>query len=452
MDLKCTKTFENTAKVYYKKLTKDEWEERFKEHRNLNLPGKPSWFKYRQVVSMGGSRSSKSYSILQMLMLEMIRRQKIKITVWRNVAKTCRDTVMEDFQKIISFDPFIFNNFKENKQKAEFTYLPTGSRIVFGGADDVGKVLGGAQDISFFNEVTEFNKDVYDQITQRTADRVICDYNPSKDFWLEKYRYDPETVFIHSTFMDNSYCPADIVKKLLSYEPWEPGSYEIVDGEVRYKGKAITKENQPPPHKLNIKRGTVDKYKWLVYGLGIGAEKPNRIYSGWNKITREYFESLEYPSYFGIDFGTANPTAVAEVKYGGNGDFYICKRFYKPLTSVENDLPTVLLKHVPSLTANNLIVGDSAKIAFIDTLINAGYFAVPAIKGNGSIDDGITAVQNFQIFYVDEADLNMEYTTYSWQVDRYGLATDVPLKKDDHLMDAIRYIITYLIGYLDIRR
>mgnify|MGYP000488300145 CR=1 FL=1 len=33
----------------------------------------------RQLVSMGGSRSSKSYSILQMLMLELIKRKNILI-------------------------------------------------------------------------------------------------------------------------------------------------------------------------------------------------------------------------------------------------------------------------------------------------------------------------------------------------------------------------------------
>lgn len=451
MDLKCTKTFENTAKVYYDILSKEEWEERFREHRKLNLPGKPSWARYRQIVSMGGSRSSKSYSILQMLMLELIRREGIKITVWRNIKAVCRATVMEDFQKIIAFDPYILKNFKENKQHSTFTYIPTGSKIVFTGADDIGKVLGGAQDISFFNEVTEFNRDVYLQITQRTSDRVICDYNPSKDFWLESYRYDKETVFIHSTFMDNAYCPPNIVKQLLSYEPWVPGSYEIVDSEVFYNGEPIGKGNNPPDHPINVKRGTSHKFNWLVYGLGIGSEKPERIYSGWRKMSLEKFEQLKYVSYFGLDFGTANPTAMVEVKYDGNGTFFICKRLYKPLSQLENNLPTILKNNIESLTKNNLIVCDSAKQSFIDIILNAGYYAIGARKGNGSIESGISNCQKFKIYYVDDKDLNSEYSNYSWQLDRYGKPTDIPVKKDDHLMDAIRYIINYLIIYLDIR-
>ena len=192
-------------------------------------------------------------------MLEMIKRNRIKITVWRDTKVTCRATVAEDFKKIILFDPNIYKNFKENKQLGKFTYIPTGSEIIFEGADNIGKVLGGAQDISYFNEVTEFSKDVYLQITQRTSDRVICDYNPSKDFWLEQYRNDPDTCFIHSTFKDNAFCPPNIVKQLLSYEPWEEGSYEIRESEVWYRGEPITPQNQPPKHKLNWERGTAEE-------------------------------------------------------------------------------------------------------------------------------------------------------------------------------------------------
>ena len=103
------------------------------------------------------------------------------------------------------FDYKIFKNIKENKQAGSFTYMPTKSKIVFEGADSIGKVLGGTQDISFFNEISEFSKRVYLEIRQRTADRVFCDYNPSKNFFLEDYRMDDETCFIHSNFEQNAF-------------------------------------------------------------------------------------------------------------------------------------------------------------------------------------------------------------------------------------------------------
>jgi PBSX family phage terminase large subunit len=329
--------------------------------------------------------------------------------------------------------------------------MPTGARIIFEGADNIGKVLGGAQHISFFNEVTEFSKQVYLQITQRTSGKVICDYNPSKDFWLEKYRFDKETVFIHSDFRDNAFCPQNIIKQLLSYEPWLPGSYDIVNSEIIYKGKPLSQKNQPPPNVENIRKGTADEYMWMVYGLGIGAEKPNRIYKGWKKISQEDFDELPYDSYFGVDFGAKNPTAIVEVKYDGDGNFYICKRYYKALTDITKSINTVISEDVPQIRLGySLIVGDSAKKDYIDILRNRGHLAVGAKKGNNSVSPGITTVQSCSIYYVEDEDMYQEYSTYSWKLDRYEKSTDEPEKKDDHLMDAIRYIITYLIEYLGI--
>lgn len=431
MDFKVTETFGRTAKQYYGN-------------------------DYRQIVSMGGSRSSKTYSILQMLVLEMVSRKRLKITVWRDTKVTCRATVMEDFKRIIMSDYNLYRKFKENKQLGRFEYLPTGSEILFEGADSVGKVLGGAQDISYFNEVTEFAEAVYLQITQRTAETILVDYNPSKDFWMEKYRLDPETVFIHSTFMNNAFCPPNIVKQLLSYEPWEPGSYDIVDSQVMYKGKPISTENQPPLHELNHRRKTADEYMWLVYGLGIGAEKPNRIYKGWKKITKQVFDSLPYDSYFGKDFGTYNPTANVEVKYDGDGAFYVCPRFYKPLTTIDVSVSTIFKNEIPSMVpGKHLVIGDSAKQSYIDLLRDIGYVADGARKGNDSVQAGITILQGFTIYFVEDVEYSQEffreYNSYSWELDRYGKSIDKPVKKDDHFMDALRYVITYLVEYLNIK-
>lgn len=452
MNLEVTETFDRTWIEYHDKLTQDEWVERCKKYINEGIEGEPSYYRYNQIVSMGGSRSSKTYSILQLLLTEMITRQNIKITVWRATKTECRANVMEDFYTILRSHPEINDQMLENKQKATFTYLPTGSKIIFEGSDDVGKVLGSQQHISFFNEVTEFSKDVYLQIAQRTSERILCDYNPSKSFWLESYRFDEESTFIHSDFRNNKFCPVPIQKRLLSYEPWEKGSYEIRGAEVFYKGKPITPNNQPPPHEKNVKKNTANEYMWLVYGLGLGAEKPNKIYKGWHSITEEYFDNQPYTSYFGLDFGTSVPTAMVEVKYNGDGAFFIKPRLYKPLQEIEDNIGSWLNLECPDVKRNgSMVIGDSAKQAYIDALTNAGFWADGAIKGSGSVDLGISSIQKFQMYVVFDEDLKNEYDLYSWEVDKNGVSRDVPLKKDDHYMDSIRYIITYLIEYLQIQ-
>lgn len=446
MDLQVTETFERTYDAYHKKV-----QETFKRGLTGGIRIEEK-YRYRMIVSMGGSRSGKSYSILQMLLLEMVTRKNIKITVWRNLKNVCRTSVLEDFEKIIMFDYNIFKNIKHNKQSGTFTYLPTGSKIVFEGADSVGKVLGGTQDISFFNEVTEFEEEVFLQITQRTADRVICDYNPSKNFFLEKFRKKDDTIFIHSNFESNAFCPENIKTQLKGYEPWESGTYEIKGSSVYYNGNPITHDNQPPPNLKNIEEGTANEYMWLVYGLGLGAEKPNKIYRGWRPISDDVFESLEATSYFGLDFGASNPTACIEVKYDGDGAFYIRERLYTPLQDISDSLPTVIKLQVPQIKkGQSIIVCDSAKQEYIDLLCDANYMAMGAKKGNGSVEVGITLVQGFTIYYVPTDNLSMEEELYSWATDRNGRLLDVPIKANDHLMDALRYIISYLVEYLNIK-
>lgn len=445
MDINVTHTFQKTWEVY-KQVTNQKLID-----ENKHVVVEPI-YRYNQIVSMGGSRSSKTYSILQILLLEMVSRENLKITVWRNTKVSCRGTVMDNFKEIIMFDYKIFKDIVENKQAGSFTYTPTGSKIIFEGADSAPKVHGLTQDIAFFNEVTEFSKKVYLQITQRTAERVFCDYNPSKNFWLETYRKDEETIFLHSNFENNAYCPPTILKRIKSYEPWETGSYEFDGFRCTYRGQSIAIGNEPPPNIKNIEKGTADVWHWLVYGLGIGAEKPNKIYKGWRPVTQDFFDELDYQSYFGIDFGASHPTACVEVKFDGDGTFYICERMYMPLQDIDDSLPTAVKLKVPNIIpGESILVGDSAKESYINLLLDAGYMALGAIKGGGSVEVGITLVQGFTIYYVPTDWMSFEYDNYSWQIDKNELSLDVPLKVDDHLMDALRYIISYLVQYLEIK-
>jgi PBSX family phage terminase large subunit len=383
--------------------------------------------KYRQIVSYGGSRSGKSYSILQLFCILLMQKRNFKITVWRNEKVTCRATVLEDFRNIIYSDVHIYNQFVENKAQASFTCKKTGSRIIFEGADSIGKVLGMTQHISFFNEITEFNEDVYNQITQRTKEHVFVDYNPSKKFWLDRYRTHSNTIFIQSTFRDNPFLEQGIIDKLLSYDP---------------------------SVKENVENGTADEYMWKVYGLGELAEKPNRVYKGWGTISRQAWneELTEYISYYGLDFGLSNPTALVEVKYDGDRTFYVRQRVYKSSQSMQMPIAEYIKQQCPDIGTEDLIVCDSAKMSMVVDMQSAGFMAVPALKGPGSVDRGINVVQAVNVVYSEDSrDLDDEYVVYSYVVDRYGLATDQVVRKDDHLLDALRYIISYLINYLDIK-
>ena len=378
---------------------------------------------YRIVVAYGGSRSGKSYSILQILITLMLSRKNLRITIWRNEKNTCRATIMEDFKNILLSDTALFNSFHENKSLGQFTNKKNGSKVSFEGGDNVGKVLGMTQDISFFNEITEFSKDVYLQITQRTGETIFCDYNPSKSFWLEKYRNKDDAKFVHSTYKDNSFVPKEIIKQLEGYNP------NIRD---------------------NIINGTADNYLYQVYCLGTKAEKPNKIYKNWNVMELVDFRELEYTSYFGLDFGEVSPTALIEVKFDGDDTFYVNQLIYKP----ENEMKS-LVKELEQINFNksSLLICDSKNRDKIRDLRYANYYAIGAKKGSGSVLDGISFINKMNVVYTRGSDdIEQEYESYSWELDRYNKPTDEPLKRDDHLLDSFRYCASFLKTYLGIVR
>lgn len=398
---------------------------------------------YRQIVLYGGSRSSKTYQLMISMAIEMMKHPGKRITVWRNEKVTCRATVMVDFKAIVDANPLLGAIFKHNKALGSFTNIRNGATILFEGADNIRKVHGLQQHISIFNEITEFNEAVYLQITQRTEETVFADFNPSKKFWFDRMKFREDTIFIHSSFLDNPFLAQPIINQLKSYEPWETGSYEVVDGDVLYKGKPISDSNQPPPHKKNVREKTADVYMWLVYGLGIGAEKPNKIYRGWQRIAKRDYDALPYEEHFGLDFGMSNPTACVGIKYDGDRTIFIDERIYLPMNVATDPLGSML--HGAYVDIDDLLICDSAKMNMVKALRQENFKAMPAKKGPDSVNLGIEIVQKFNI-HVTTTSSNVweEYGIYSWDLDRYNKPTDKPLKKDDHSMDAIRYVITYL--------
>lgn len=374
---------------------------------------------YRGIVLMGGSRSGKTYATIQKMTERILTVKKERITCWRNERVTCRSTVQEDFKTIKYSDEDINSAIGENVARGRYYGRDTKSEIFFEGSDSIGKVLGMKQNISFFNEITEFNENVFKQITQRTSDFWIADYNPSRTFWLEPMLGAPDIIVMHFTYEDNAYCPKPIIKQLRSYDP-----------------------NQ----QVNIDNGTADQYLYDVYCLGIKAEKPGKIYRGWKKISDVDYHRLPYDKLVGVDFGQVSPTGIVEAKFDGDHTIYLHEMLYEPINFMLLGLSARLNELYPDLiTDETIMICDSAGKNRIMKLQNSGYMAAGARKGNFSVVPGIATVQTYNIVYTKSSvNLEAEYDGYAWKLDRYGIPTDEPEKKHDHIMDAARYIIEYI--------
>jgi phage terminase large subunit len=200
----------------------------------------------RGIVLEGGSRSSKTWSICQALLLLGTQEPKrFAIARWRRtwIKPTVLDTFKKVFKSVDEWKDEAFN-------KSELTYQHYGSSYEFYGLDDSQKLHGIETDFFWLNEAIETSKDDFDQLEQRCKGKWILDYNPSTD---EHWIYDnvlkrDDVVLIHSTMLDNTFLDQHIRDKINSY--------------------------QPTPHNQAI--GTADEYKWKVYGLGETLKKGRR--------------------------------------------------------------------------------------------------------------------------------------------------------------------------------
>ena len=411
--------------------------------------------KLRYIVNSGGSRSSKTYSILQLFVTVLMQKKNYKISCYRNLRIDCIDTVGQDFKNIIEYSG-LSDRFVHNIKDAKWLCKETGSVIYFAGTEKIHKALGQQNNIIFLNEISEFSLAVFNQLDQRTRDMVFIDYNPSKDFWIESYRENESAIFLHSTYKDNPFLTKGITLKLESYNPYEIGSTYVENGQVFYKGSPVSEKNQPPKNLVNIKNNTADKYLYEVYCLGLGSEKPNRIYTGWKTCDDSFFEALPYEKFYGLDFGVSSPTAVVEVCFDGDRTFYVNEILYKPMSQMGMTLGEYLqinrANGKPLVDREKIMVCDSAKKSMVLDLAKQGLNAIPALKGQGSVSRTISSVQSFNIVYTSSSlNLRDEYFEYSWKLDRYGLADESPeLNKPDHLMDSTGYVISYMINYLAI--
>jgi len=199
----------------------------------------------------------------------------------------------------------------------------------------------------------------------------------------------------------------------------------------------------------NLKITNGKKYNEVVMGGWLDS-KENRIYKGFGMVTKEFYDGLPYPEYYGMDFGSTNPSSVVGVKFDGNDSFFSHEYLYKPIsqmtgTLAENLIAAGVRKDLP-------LVCDSADPTRIGELLMAGFNAMPANKGAGSVNQGIDFVNSMKNFYT-ECSLNYEneYENYEWEVIN-GMNLDRPIKKNDHILDADRYIKTFLQFYLGINQ
>lgn len=360
--------------------------------------------KNRYMIVQGGMRSSKTYSLL-MLIISWCQTNADKIATVASMSYPHLSRgAIRDFQAIMKAAD-IWEPDRWNQSSKIYTF-GNGTLMEFISVDNM-SAHGPARDLLFINEANDMDIKTAQNLAFRTTGKVIIDYNPTHEFWAHTWLLKEEadkTDFIILTYKDN--------------EALAPAIREAIES------------RKPKP-------GEKPSNWWTVYGLGQIGSLEGNIYSGWRKATEDEFVDARLIRY-GLDFGFSNDeTGMVAIYEKENGELIIEQKLYQ--TGLLGSQYGDKLREI-GINPSVLIVADSARPEIIAEIKAQGFRIIGADKNAGSVLRGIDRVKQHQIAY-DGKDLEREYLSYAWRTKRSGEVLDEPQDGNDHLMDALRYAI-----------
>jgi phage terminase large subunit len=351
---------------------------------------------FKTIINQGGSRSSKTYSIVQVLIIIALTKPNTQISIVRKSFPSLRGSVMRDWKEIMhALDVYE----DKNHQKTEYIYnFPNGSTIEFFSLDDAQKVRGRKRDILYCNEANEIDLESWVQLKMRTTGKVFIDYNPSE---LEHWAYDlinqPDSILIKSTYKDNPF---------LSKE------------QIKYIEDLIK----------------VDEGYYKVYALGERMAPQALVYTHFVKYDNLPLETEIMDRSYGIDIGFNHYTAFIEVVFATDNRLYIRELFYEAGKTAED---IVNLVSQSNYDRTKMIYVDSARPDIIESLRRKG---IRASLSDKRVKEGIDFIKSKQVLiYINSENLWRESKMYSWVEKKDGTITDEIVKKWDDGLDAMRY-------------
>jgi|TARA_Y100000033_G_scaffold50625_1_gene61646 phage terminase large subunit len=335
-------------------------------------------------------------------------KKPLTISIVRKTLPALKGSVLRDIMNILQETGIYYLGVHN---KAENTFKYNNHLIEFLSVDEPQKIRGRKRNIAFLNEGNELNIEDFRQINMRTTDMVIVDFNPSDPVhWIYSDlipRDDCDTWI--TTYRDNNFLSTELVNEIERMKERDPDY-------------------------------------WRVYGEGLQAIfSARQVFNNWEFIDYKDFPEfdLDVEGVIGIDYGYSNdPTAVV-LTFRQNDKLYIHELlFRKGMTN--SDI-------VDFLKSNGygqvICYADSAEPKSIEEMRRLGMFIKPAVKGQGSINAGISLLKEYDVIVSKESqNILREYHNYYWEELKDGTIINKPQDKENHTMDSIRYAVYSRFG------
>ena len=349
----------------------------------------------RITCLQGGTRSSKTYSLCQLFIIKALRETGKVFTIVRKTLPALKGTAYRDVINILK-ELDLYS--EEYHNKSNLSYTLNSNLIEFISVDQPTKIRGRKRNYLWLNEANEFNFEDYQQLILRTTEQIYLDYNPSDPYsWIyEKVLTREDCTFIKSTYLANPFLDKDTIAEIERLKELDPDY-------------------------------------WRVYGMGEIGTIQTMIFRKFDLVDEVQGRLVGY----GLDFGFTNSPSALVAVYQSDDNLYIKEMLYeKRLTNT--DLANKLREF--RIDRQSEIVGDSAEPKTIEEIHRQGFNIKPAKKGAG-IHLGIDIMRRYKL-HITKDSLNAikEFRSYKWATDKNGDVLNTPVKINDHLIDATRYL------------
>ena len=401
-----------------------------------------------EVLSCGPADTGKSRGALEKLHYCADKYAGARIIMVRKTRASLTQSAMVTYEKKVLPLGWLGSRIVWHTSEQQYEY-PNGSIIAVGGMDKPSKVMSSEWDIIYVMEATELFEDDWETLSIRKRNSVmpyqqlLGDCNPSyPTHWLKRRCDRGDTLLLHATFADNpSFTPQRraILEKLTGVR-----RARLYDGVWAAAEGMVYTNWHPPTHLIDDRH----LHQWgLLYADG----SLNR------QVIRQFVG--------GVDWGYSNPGVLQVWAVDGDGRMFLLREVYR--TQRTDDW---WVSQAQALDAEfggiDQWVADPSQPAYIRKFNDAG---LPTVAADNAIIPGVTAMQarlalardGRPRLYVhvsalrerDEArdDAHQpiwfegEINEYSWPKRADGQPIkEVPVKVNDHAMDAARYVCMYL--------
>lgn len=354
----------------------------------------------RVIVNQGGTSSGKTYSIMQVLFLIGMNQAHSVITVVGQDVPNLKKGAYRDAKTILDGSQLLQAWWPYVNEGERVIRCQNGSLIEFTSYKDAQDAKSGKRDYLFVNEANGISYEVYWQLAIRTRRRIFIDYNPTARFW------------VHDEVIGR-----DGVRLIIS---------------DHRKNHFLTSEEHERIE------GIEDAELWKVYARGLTGKIEGLVLTNWDICDAMPLREEWKMSAYGLDFGFTNDPSALEHVVLAHGDLWIDEKIYS--TGLTNPDIAARAKG-EGLTDNDVIVADCAEPKSIRELQAAGLWVIASPKGQDSIVSGIDILKRYRI-HVTRRSIGIlsNLRSYQWGRDRDGNMTNKPEDRNNHGIDAVRYV------------